>query len=403
MLTNRTGNLLCSNPARGLSQSGERSRGSHERQPTDPRKLIPTHPARAWVVTRMDGDPDARTLSDDDQTTADADQTTSDLDQTSADSDQSHSDRDQLAANRDQDASDFDQALSDRGDGDGAKREHSRKERLTSSVERDQTSRARADTATIRDDSASMRDRLADGRDHAAQSRDRLAAALDAQTERAAASTPSANGDALSRVEILARATDDRRRAAASRERAAANRDAAVGDRELAAADRGAAARDRVAAAEQFALEGVDHLTGVFGRRVGLEAIRREMDRTRRNGETLVLAFIDVDGLKAVNDGDGHAAGDEMLRAVVGSITRRLRSYDVITRYGGDEFLCSLSGQDATAASERFAEIAHDIANGGERSSFTVGLVEWRDDEPLEELIGRADSAMIDARRLPES
>ena len=83
------------------------------------------------------------------------------------------------------------------------------------------------------------------------------------------------------------------------------HREAAAADRERAAHDRRQAARDRAAAAEELALEGVDHLTGTLRRRAGLSAIQREIDRTRRTGERLVVAFIDVDGLKHVNDTRG--------------------------------------------------------------------------------------------------
>ena len=134
-------------------------------------------------------------------------------------------------------------------------------------------------------------------------------------------------------------------------------RDAAAHDRELAAEDRAQAAHDRSVAAAELAAEGIDDLTGAMLRRVGLGAIQREMDRTKRSGEALVVAYIDVDGLKAVNDTAGHMAGDALLSSVADSISHDLRSYDVICRFGGDEFLCSLTGQDAGGARERFQQI----------------------------------------------
>ena len=68
-------------------------------------------------------------------------------------------------------------------------------------------------------------------------------------------------------------------------------------------------------AADELAAEGIDDLTGAMLRRVGLGAIQREMDRTQRSGEMLVVAYVDVDGLKAVNDNAGHMAGDALLTA----------------------------------------------------------------------------------------
>ena len=209
---------------------------------------------------------------------------------------------------------------------------------------------SRTQTAFVRDEAATHRDRMATERDAGARARDGLAATIDADVARLELERSAEHIEPLTGSEIVRRAAGDRERAATSRTRAAAEREAAARDRERAAEDRRQAARDRRAAAEELAREGVDHLTGALRRRVGLGAIQREIDRTRRTGERLVVAFVDVDGLKTVNDTEGHAAGDELLREVARSITQHLRSYDVIARFGGDEFVCSLSGQDAAGA-----------------------------------------------------
>ena len=179
------------------------------------------------------------------------------------------------------------------------------------------------------------------------------------------------------------RAAGDRKRAAASRARAAAQREAAAHDRQLAARDRGQAALDRREAAVALTLEGIDHLTGTMRRGVGLGAIQREMDRTRRSGEPLVVAFVDVDGLKRVNDEISHLAGDEILRKVAGAIIENLRSYDLITRFGGDEFLCSLTGHKTPGARERFEQISAGLS-AGSGPTIAVGLAERRGDDTLE-------------------
>jgi diguanylate cyclase (GGDEF)-like protein len=353
----------------------------------------------------VDADADAQALSDLDQTMADADQTGSDLDQTTAEADQQSSERDQLASDRDQAAADSDQAVSDRAHTDGANGAtyvRSRRARSQSTFERDLSSQARLETARIRDEAAARRDRMADDRDGAARARDRLAAALDADIERLELNSRGEDGAALTGIEVLLRAATDRRRAAASRARAAAQRDAAARDREQAAEDRRQAALDREAAARELAREGADHLTGALRRRVGLGAIQREMDRTQRTRERLVVAFVDVNGLKAVNDSLGHAAGDELLSAVARSIMQHLRSYDVIVRYGGDEFVCSLSGPDAAGARDRFDQIAAHLARTTKGATFTVGLAERLHEDSLEELINRADAAMIETRRHPD-
>ena len=80
-----------------------------------------------------------------------------------------------------------------------------------------------------------------------------------------------------------------------------------------------------------------DELTGARTRTFGLEEIARELERAHRTGGTLVLAFVDVDGLKAGQRHEGHLAGDALLRLVGETIRANVRPYDLIVRYGGDE------------------------------------------------------------------
>ena len=159
-----------------------------------------------------------------------------------------------------------------------------------------------------------------------------------------------------------------------------------------------AAGEDRDAARDEIALEGIDHLTGALRRGGGLEGVRRELQRTRRTGEPLTVAFIDVDGLKAVNDTRGHADGDALLIGVVESVKRVLRGYDLVTRYGGDEFVCVLSGHDMADVRERFDGVAAELAAAYGGASITVGFATAEEHENPEELIVRADAAMMAAR-----
>src|SRR5207249_4660498 len=176
--------------------------------------------------------------------------------------------------------------------------------------ERNRAAKERDSTAKERDSTAKERDRTAQTPDRAADQRDRTDGRF-STSERAQAS---------------------RDREAAARDRADASR-----DRERAAHDRRQAARDRAQA-------GVDGLTGALRRNRGLVDLQREIDRARRSDGRLVLAFVDVDGLKGINDVQGHAAGDQLLRDVAVALRTGLRSYDLVVRYGGDEFLCVLPG-----------------------------------------------------------
>ena len=134
-------------------------------------------------------------------------------------------------------------------------------------------------------------------------------------------------------------------------------------------------------------------MTGVQRRGAGSAAIKQEMDRALRSDGRLVMAFVDVDGLKSVNDRQGHAAGDALLRAVAAAIQANLRSYDPIVRFG-DEFVCALSETDLDAARRRFEEIAETLAESPQSGSISVGLAQLRPDDSLEELVARADAAL---------
>jgi two-component system cell cycle response regulator len=86
-----------------------------------------------------------------------------------------------------------------------------------------------------------------------------------------------------------------------------------------------------------------DALTGAFNRRYLMEQLPRELERCRRYGNPLSLIMCDVDHFKAVNDGRGHAAGDDVLQQVVARMQKSIRANsDWIARLGGEEFLIVL-------------------------------------------------------------
>jgi len=140
-------------------------------------------------------------------------------------------------------------------------------------------------------------------------------------------------------------------------------------------------------------------LTGALRRDRGAVDLQREIDRARRSDGLLVLAFVDVDGLKAINDTHGHAAGDRALRAVADALLDGLRSYDLVVRYGGDEFLCGLPGSDLDAAQRRFDAVARTLAEQTPATSVSIGLAELANPDTLDALTARADASLYAARR----
>lgn len=121
--------------------------------------------------------------------------------------------------------------------------------------------------------------------------------------------------------------------------------------------------------------------------------------RARRTDETLILAFVDVDHLKKINEVHGHAAGDRMLVQVATALRSSLRSYDLIFRYGGDEFVCGFSSVDVAEAAKRLTRVNAALAQAPERGSVTAGVAELRPHDSAEELVARADGALYRERR----
>ncbi len=127
--------------------------------------------------------------------------------------------------------------------------------------------------------------------------------------------------------------------------------------------------------------------------------LEREIARARRSEQPLVLAFLDVDGLKAINDTGGHAAGDRTLLDVADACRAKLRSHDLVIRYGGDEFVCVLSGLDLSAAAKRFALVNAALAQAPDPGSVTIGLAQLRPADSPRELLARADAALYAERQ----
>jgi diguanylate cyclase (GGDEF)-like protein len=256
------------------------------------------------------------------------------------------------------------------------------RERHSTAAGRSSMTARRLATAAERDENARLRDLSAAARDRAAQADDDLADAR----ERLLRSGRRAQPKRASRASSAWRART-RVSGASTRRQAAFARRAAAADRQAAAADRDQSAADR-------RLAGLDELTGVLRRGTGDLALMHDLSRARRSGTPLVIAAIDVDALKAVNDHDGHAAGDALLRDVATAIGSAMRSYDVIVRWGGDEFICALSDVTLEVGSRRVAEIQRSLDERRPRASISAGLAELTPDDTLETLIARADDAL---------
>lgn len=143
------------------------------------------------------------------------------------------------------------------------------------------------------------------------------------------------------------------------------------------------------------------------GNRIAMDQIlQREVDLAKRNLQPLSLLMLDLDHFKQVNDTYGHSAGDEVLKAVVGTIKHLLRNVDMVFRYGGEEFLVLLSGTPAEAANmvgERLRQAVEDLQCVAEGQaielSISIGCASLLPSETVESLLRRADDALYAAKR----
>jgi diguanylate cyclase (GGDEF)-like protein/PAS domain S-box-containing protein len=144
-----------------------------------------------------------------------------------------------------------------------------------------------------------------------------------------------------------------------------------------------------------------DSLTGLLNRRRFEDDLLRQLARCERHGERAVLAMIDLDGFKAVNDTHGHAAGDDVLRAIGPALARRVRATETVARLGGDEFAVILLDVDETGAEAAAAGLREAIDRAGAPHAVTasVGLAPQQPEDTIDTAHARADRAMYAVKR----
>lgn len=149
-----------------------------------------------------------------------------------------------------------------------------------------------------------------------------------------------------------------------------------------------------------------DELTGLMNRRALMQALERELARAQRFGSPLSVLLIDVDHFKQINDGLGHAMGDEVLRRLAAALKGRARSIDMLGRLGGEEFVVvmpntTLQGSLVLADAARRRIEALDIPGMDRRLTISVGVSStgpWS--QTAAELLQAADKAMYQAKSL---
>ncbi|MFZ2266349.1 MAG: sensor domain-containing diguanylate cyclase [Azonexus sp.] len=151
-----------------------------------------------------------------------------------------------------------------------------------------------------------------------------------------------------------------------------------------------------------------DDLTGLYNRRAIMNLLETRLSRARRENLPLCLIMIDIDFFKKINDGHGHLVGDRALKMVADRLSRGVRDYNRVGRYGGEEFIIVLDGEDAEVAEQiaerlRLAIDQETLVDGGHRVRLTISLglamaSRVADLDP-HQLIAIADQALYDAKQ----
>ena len=145
------------------------------------------------------------------------------------------------------------------------------------------------------------------------------------------------------------------------------------------------------------AMARTDQLTGLPNRRAWDEELRRELERARRGSHPVSVVMLDLDGLKQMNDQEGHQAGDELLQSAAIAWSTVLRVSDLIARYGGDEFAVVLPEATSEEGILTLIERLREAMPEGQTCS--AGIATWDGSESAEHLIARADAALYEAKR----
>jgi diguanylate cyclase (GGDEF)-like protein len=171
----------------------------------------------------------------------------------------------------------------------------------------------------------------------------------------------------------------------------------------LSAGERILALQDELRARATF-----DELTGLLNRATVLERLQRELAHAARKREAASVILIDLDNFKVINDTHGHQVGDEVLREASKRLAARMRSYDELGRYGGEEFLAVLPGCGLSSALEVAERMRQTVGAlpvstscGEVYLTASLGVAAFSEAQPvdMETLVASADAALYRAKR----
>ncbi len=145
-----------------------------------------------------------------------------------------------------------------------------------------------------------------------------------------------------------------------------------------------------------------DRLTSVYSRHMFEEMLHKELSRAKRYSRPLALIMVDVDFFKEVNDRYGHQAGDTVLREIALALQKDLRDSDLVSRWGGEEFVIILPNttrqQAALIAEELRTTVEESRFNGGISLTCSFGVTAYHEEDSVDSLFARIDKALYRAK-----
>ncbi|MFV8819375.1 diguanylate cyclase [Haliea sp. E17] len=171
--------------------------------------------------------------------------------------------------------------------------------------------------------------------------------------------------------------------------------------------DRVEAEEQRLRADQLETLATIDPLTRTFNRRYFQDAAAREIARAERQGTPLSLVLFDIDHFKSINDRYGHVTGDKVINTIAQLVNSRIRSSDVLGRYGGEEFVILLPDtilSQAHLRSEELRQLVEDMSTESQsreevQVTISLGVAQWQPGEELTSLLERADRALYASKQ----
>lgn len=150
-----------------------------------------------------------------------------------------------------------------------------------------------------------------------------------------------------------------------------------------------------------------DGLTGLLNHSKSKECLKNELDRAKRENTPLSFAMLDLDFFKNVNDTYGHPSGDRVLKSIANMFKQRLRKYDIVGRYGGEEFIIILPNTDAETAEmiintirTRFSELTHYSKDKEFQCTFSGGIAAFPEFTNEKSISDEADKALYQAKKI---